>query len=301
MNKSKKRLLAMLLAAAMTVTSLPMAFAEDDGISLLPAQTDETTMPVVDEESDNAEVNVDNQQNSEENEAVTLPAETTEEKGTGVVSDDNSEEKQAECEHVFGAWDFDEEKEVFTKICSECGEVTEEEMPEEIQALLDKLDENAEAAEETINSAVDDGVLTAAAAAYILNAVKSNEPAILTEGEPISLEYDDYYNAETFTDAVVSNEVVVSKQVKVQKTESGYANELAENNDEHVVVVTDGKLHAVGVGTATVTVGDKVYNVTVTPAKLSLFLLAGQSNMEGAEGNAKQSVANTDGTVYASY
>ena len=32
MNKSKKRLLAMLLAAAMKVTSLPMAFAEDDGI-----------------------------------------------------------------------------------------------------------------------------------------------------------------------------------------------------------------------------------------------------------------------------
>lgn len=304
MNKSKKRLLAMLLAAAMTVTSLPMAFADDNGISLLPAQTDEITMPVVvDEESDNAEVNVDNQENSEENEAVTLPAETTEEKGTGVVSDDNSEEEQAECEHIFGAWDFDEEKEVFTKICSKCGEVTEEEMPEEIQALLDKLDENTEAAEEEINSAVDNGVLTAAAAAYILNAVKSNEPAVLTEGEPISLEYDDYYNAETFTDAVVSNEVVVSKQVKVQKTESGYANELAENNDEHVVVVTDdGKLHAVGVGTANVTTTDgTVYPVTVTPAKLSLFLLAGQSNMEGAEGDAKQSVANTDGTVYASY
>ena len=69
MNKSKKRLLAMLLAAAMTVTSLPMAFAEDDGISLLPAQTDEITMPVVDEESDNAEVNVDNQENSEEKQA----------------------------------------------------------------------------------------------------------------------------------------------------------------------------------------------------------------------------------------
>ena len=63
MNKSKKRLLAILLAAAMTVTSLPMAFAEDDGISLLPAQTDKITMPVVvDEESDNAEVNVDNQE-----------------------------------------------------------------------------------------------------------------------------------------------------------------------------------------------------------------------------------------------
>ena len=224
-------------------------------------------------------------------EDVSLPA---------VVEEEQLDGEEEAHSHTFGAWNYDEENDVFVKECADCGETQQEEMPADVKALLDEID--ADTAEDTLDAAVEDGFLTAAAAAYILSTVEAEEPATVADGGEINLEYDDYYTKVDFTDAEVTDETVTSNQVKVEKTESGYENTLGETKDEHVVeVTTDGELHAVGIGTATVTVGDTAYTVTVEPARLSLFLLGGQSNMEGAEGNKAQSIANENGTVYASY
>ena len=78
---------------------------------------------------------------------------------------------------------------------------------------------------------------------------------------------------------------------------------MAENavRDTAVVTLKGDTLVATGIGTAVVRIGDEVYNVTVEVAPISLLLLAGQSNMEGSEGNASQSIVCPDGMVYATY
>ena len=71
--------------------------------------------------------------------------------------------------------------------------------------------------------------------------------------------------------------------------------------DSSVLTLENGFLRASGVGSAKVKINGTEHTVSVSPAPLSLILLMGQSNMEGSDGKAEQSVANTDGQVYATY
>ncbi|MBR3836723.1 MAG: hypothetical protein IKJ74_01140 [Clostridia bacterium] len=75
--------------------------------------------------------------------------------------------------------------------------------------------------------------------------------------------------------------------------------------DDDVVVYVDGKLIAVGVGTAQVTwgTGDNAvsYEITVEPATISLLLVTGHSQAAGSKGNAEESVVCEDGQVYSTY
>lgn len=112
----------------------------------------------------------------------------------------------------------------------------------------------------------------------------------------INLKYDDrYYVGENSVVTEVSPGICTSYQV-------GY--NIPENTLDTAVVTYDkesNKLIATGVGTTTVVIDGEKYTVKVSPAPISLFLLIGQSNMEGAYGDSKKSIANEDGQVYSSY
>ena len=154
--------------------------------------------------------------------------------------------------HTFGAWNYDKENEVFVKECEDCGETQQEEMPADVKAILDEID--ADTAEDTMDAAVDDGILTAAAAAYILSTVKQAEPMTVDADETLALQYDDYY---TFDDA---------------------ATVTSDNGD--IIAVDGTTIHAVGVSDTpvTVTVDETAYSVTVSKAKLNIVVVMGQSN-----------------------
>ena len=88
--------------------------------------------------------------------------------------------------------------------------------------------------------------------------------------------------------------------------------EIQNSTGEPVLWQTDisSRCTAVGIGTAAVTLKNgKRYQVTVTPADLSVALILGQSNAEGSSTdqpevfhrNRKQSVANEEGQVYSTY
>ena len=108
-----------------------------------------------------------------------------------------------------------------------------------------------------------------------------------------AVQYDDRKELSSLVDATgtvtVSNEVVTSYKVGTT------------TKDDHVLIYEDGVLYAVGTGTATLTVGDKSYNVTVKPAPISLFMITGHSIGAGQEGNGTQSVVVEAGQAYSSY
>ncbi len=110
----------------------------------------------------------------------------------------------------------------------------------------------------------------------------------------ISLRYDDHYDVSGKTVEIVDAGKPTSYQV-------GYG--VAENTvrDTAVVTLRGDTLIATGIGTAKVRIGDTYYEITVSPAPLSLILVIGQSNAEGMVGNANQSIACEDGQVYSTY
>ena len=71
--------------------------------------------------------------------------------------------------------------------------------------------------------------------------------------------------------------------------------------DVAVVSRRGNDLVASGIGTARVSIDDEIIDITVTAAPISLFLLIGQSNMEGFESDPGQSVVCPTGQVYATY
>ena len=75
----------------------------------------------------------------------------------------------------------------------------------------------------------------------------------------------------------------------------------ANTKDKAVVTMENGALHATGTGTARVEFDGKVYDITVKPAPISMFLMIGQSNMYGSEGSKDRSVANENGTAYSTF
>ena len=111
--------------------------------------------------------------------------------------------------------------------------------------------------------------------------------------KPLPLRYDDHYDISDKTVEIVNAGTPTSYQV-------GYG--VAEGTLDTAVVTVEGDhLVATGIGTAKVRIDGQFYEVTVTAAPISLLLLAGQSNMQGSEGNADQSIVCEDGQVYATY
>ena len=117
---------------------------------------------------------------------------------------------------------------------------------------------------------------------------------VIPKSETITLAYDDRY---TF-DAAIASVTTVS----VTSYRAGTA-----KLDRAVLAPVSGDSKscvAAGVGIAKVTLENGiVYNVTVEPAKISVALLAGQSNAEGwgTEAKRKLSMACPDGQVYSTY
>ena len=90
MKKHQKRLLALIMTLAMTVTVFPMgAFADDTSVDVIES-TSQATGASIDE-------------------------------NTAVSSDEVSEKENAECEHTYGAWDYNEESGNFVRSCADCG------------------------------------------------------------------------------------------------------------------------------------------------------------------------------------
>ncbi len=108
----------------------------------------------------------------------------------------------------------------------------------------------------------------------------------------ITVSYDDRYyftkDVASFTEASISS--------KVAGTETA--------DSSIVTLIGDSKRAAVitGVGTVKVNYTDGTsHMLKAEPAKISVLLIAGQSNAEGADGNAYRSVKSPAGTVYSTY
>ena len=88
--------------------------------------------------------------------------------------------------------------------------------------------------------------------------------AVGEEGsEAIEMQYDDYLPLNSFGESTAT----VSEE------------------DSAILEVKDGYIHAIGVGMATLTVGEVEYSITVERAKLNVVLVSGQSNAEGTHGS----------------
>ena len=110
----------------------------------------------------------------------------------------------------------------------------------------------------------------------------------------INLKYDDYYSLSDYKTVKVSD--------KGSPTSYKVGYKVAENTkDDAVFEVVKGKIHATGIGSGKIILDGKEYTVVVEAAPISMFLLIGQSNMYGTEGDATRSVANEDGQVYSTF
>jgi len=114
------------------------------------------------------------------------------------------------------------------------------------------------------------------------------------QGDPITMYFDDHMDVSSYS------RVIVSAAGSPTSYKVGYGITANTTKDTAVVTYNSSKkqLIATGVGTATVVLGNKIHNVTVEPAPISLFLMIGQSNMAGSNGNPNKSVVSPDGQVY---
>ena len=112
--------------------------------------------------------------------------------------------------------------------------------------------------------------------------------------ERLGLRYDDRYDVSGKSVEVIDAGTPTSYQV-------GYGVEENSVLDTAVITLSGDKLIATGIGSAKVKIDGVNYEITVETAPISLLLGIGQSNMEGNEGEAKQSIACPDGMVYATY
>lgn len=113
-----------------------------------------------------------------------------------------------------------------------------------------------------------------------------------SDSNVITLKYDDYYSD--------CESVKIIDKGKPESFKVGFG--VPEGTrDDAVVAVKGGVLHAVGIGTAKVKIDGETYTVKVKPAPISMFLLIGQSNMYGTDGDSTQSVANKNGQVYSTF
>ena len=112
--------------------------------------------------------------------------------------------------------------------------------------------------------------------------------------EQLSLRYDDHYSVSGKMVEIIDAGQPTSYQV-------GYG--VGENTvlDTAVVTLRGDTLIATGIGTAKVKIDGVLYEITVEAAPISLLLLIGQSNMQGIDGNAAESIVCPTGMVYATY
>ena len=108
----------------------------------------------------------------------------------------------------------------------------------------------------------------------------------------ITMLYDDYMDITTKQVEIIDAGTPTSFQV-------GYG-VAANTPDTAVVTKRDGYLIATGIGTAKVKIDGVEQTITVKPAPISVLLLTGQSNMNGSEGNASQSIVCPSGQTYYS-
>ncbi len=127
-----------------------------------------------------------------------------------------------------------------------------------------------------------------------VSATEARLPEI--NGETVRMYYDDRLTLAELTggdaaEAAISAQKVTSKMVG------------SEDSDMGVLYFDSASktLIAIGTGTATVTVGDKEYNVTVESAPISLFMITGHSLGAGTQGNGKESVVIADGKAYSTH
>lgn len=119
-------------------------------------------------------------------------------------------------------------------------------------------------------------------------------PRVQAAETDINLKYDDRKDLAQLLNVTVETVQISDQNVKSYQVGSTQA-------DSAVILYDDGILYAVGTGTATLTVNDVAYNVTVTPAEISLFMYTGHSVGHGVCGTAKQSVVVEAGQAYSSY
>lgn len=109
----------------------------------------------------------------------------------------------------------------------------------------------------------------------------------------LSMYYDDHLD-------MSGKEIEIIDAGTPDSFQVGYG--IEEGTPDEAVLRLDGEtLVAVGTGSGKITVDGQKCSVTVTAAPISLFLLIGQSNMEGMEGEPTQSISCPNGQVYASY
>ncbi len=109
----------------------------------------------------------------------------------------------------------------------------------------------------------------------------------------IKMFYDDRLNVSDLGqvgEPVITDQIITSKKVGT------------DTPDDALVVYVDGKLIAVGVGSATLTWGtgeDAVsYRLTVDAAPISLIMITGHSLGSGSQGDKNQNIICEDGQVY---
>ena len=85
------------------------------------------------------------------------------------------------------------------------------------------------------------------------------------------------YNSQSL---VIKDQVVTSNVVGTDQADS----------DVLVYDEKNGRIIAVGTGTAVLTVGESEYNVRVSPAPIMLAVIAGSSSGYGSQGNKNQTV-----------
>ena len=125
----------------------------------------------------------------------------------------------------------------------------------------------------------------------ICTACGAEDPNAVTNS--LSLRYDDRYDVSGKTVEIVDAGKPASYKV-------GYG--VAEGTpDDAVVTLAEDKIIATGIGAAKVRIDGILYEITVEAAPISLLLLIGQSNMQGSEGDANQSIVCPDGEVYSTY
>jgi len=114
------------------------------------------------------------------------------------------------------------------------------------------------------------------------------------ERNAISLRYDDHVDMSGKEAEIVDAGKPTSYQV-------GYGVEENKVPDTAVVTLEGNYLVATGIGTARVRMDGVLYEISVEPAPISLFMITGHSMGAGQNGTAAQSVVGHEGQVYSSH
>ena len=119
-----------------------------------------------------------------------------------------------------------------------------------------------------------------------------------TPDEPKNETIGMYYDDRTYVNKLVGVNLVEKVEIKNQNVTSKKIN--SEVPDENVIIYDEGtgRVIAVGTGTATLVADGKEYDITVSPAPITLAVITGHSLGSGSKGDAAQSIVCEAGTAY---